>query len=264
MAFDPNAGDSGPTNQSGNDDLMKKVMAALVAAGGGLAGRAISNSQGNPLTQAVPPQLSQLLDQSVQRQAYQNPLFQATTQGAYSMLPTFAKQGTQLSGSLSSTPPAAPASGGGGGGAAAGGIGLAALAGLLGPGGGGGSMDFGKILAGLKKLFSHNEKGVQGDKPYEGGALTGPTGPDPFKFLGFDPGPAPDPEPQGRVETNETFAFPNDVFNDPYLLNSFSNGMPNDPSGGTGIGPGMQDYYGSGGGSTPGNDVNDGFYRGRP
>lgn len=151
MAFDPNAGDVGPTNQTtDNSALLKQIAAALAAAGGGLAGHALSNSGGDPLTRAVPPQLSQLLDNSVARQGYQNPLFQATTQGAYAMLPTFAKTGTQLSGSLPSTlPPAAPTSGGGvNGGALAGGAGMAALAALLGKGG-----TMSSIINALKKLL---------------------------------------------------------------------------------------------------------------
>ncbi len=171
MAFDPNAGDSGPTNQSGgNSDLMKQIAAALAAAGGGLAGRALSGG-GNGSGQMVPPQLMQLLDNSVARQGYQNPLFQAATKGSYDMLPGFAKEGSQLSGSLPSTlPPAAPFGGGGGGGvagAAAGGLGAGALA---------------AILAGLKKLFS-------------GGGNPGRPAPGPGGTTGSDGSPLPSSDP---------------------------------------------------------------------
>lgn len=257
--FDPSV-DSGPVNQpvqqttpasGGNNDWLKQLAAALAAAGGGLAGRAIANHSGNPLTQAVPPQLSQLLDNSVARQGYQNPLFQATTKGVYDMLPAFAKDGTSLSGSLPSTipPSAASASGSGGGpglGTALGAGGLAALAGLLGKNGSGGAIPLQKIIDGLKKLFQ-NHRTVQGNKPNQGGALTGPGFDN--TFTGWnDPGMNYDQWPGSgngnpNVTTDINFSYPNDVFNDPYFLNSMWNGSPSDPSGGSGVGPGMQNYY---------------------
>lgn len=70
------------------------ILAGLVSAA---AGHAIS---GNAASANVPPQLSSLLDMAVQRQQYQNPLMQAKTQGTYAMLPSFARQGTNLTGSL--------------------------------------------------------------------------------------------------------------------------------------------------------------------
>lgn len=217
-------------------DFMKQLAAALAAAGAGIGGRAIANAQGNPLTQAVPPQVSQLLDQSVQRQAYQNPLFQATTQGVYDMLPDFAKTGTQLSGTLSNVAPTAPTSGasGPGLGTAAGLGGLSALAALLGQGGGASSGGpLGPIFDAIKKLFHHNSGGtVQGNQPDAGGAL--PSGnPGMNGFQGWDPSVS---DPQGNPFLPSDPGF--------YV----GGGIATDPSGGTGIGPGMQNYYGGGSG----------------
>lgn len=254
MAFDPNAGDVGPTNQNtDNSAFLKQLAAALAAAGGGLAGRAIANNSGDPMTSHVPPQLSQLLDIGVQRQAYSNPLYQATVQGTHAMLPTFAKQGTALTGSLSNAIPAAPPADTGGGlgtGAkVAGSAGLAALAALLGKNGGnGGSLPLKAILDQIKKLFQHNGPTVQGNKPGTGGALTGPGAFDPNSFMGWD---TTQSQPSPNVTTSESFSWPNDVLNDPSFLNSQWNGNPSDPSNGTGIGPGMQDFRQSGGGSDP-------------
>ena len=228
-------------------DFSKDLAKALIALAAGLGGRALSNASGNPLTRDVPPQLSQLLDLSVGRTAYQNPLFQATTQGAYAMLPTFARQGTALTGNLSNAIPAAPAntSGGPGLGAIAGPAGLAALAALLGSGSGA-SGNLSSIANALKKLFGSKptmpSPTVQGNKPFPGGALTGPSAYDPNAFMGW----ATPPEPTPNVTTTTDFSYPFDVLNDPYFLNSQWNGLPNDPSGRTGIGPGMGAYYGGG------------------
>lgn len=226
---------------AGQPDFFTQLAAALAAAGAGIGGKAIANAQGNPLTQAVPPQVSQLLDQSVARQAYQNPLFQATTQGVYDMLPDFAKNGTQLSGTLSNVAPAAPAQGSGGPGlgTAAGLGGLSALAGLLGNGSSSGG-PLGPIFDAIKKLFHRNSGGtVQGNKPDAGGGL--PSGnPGTTGFTGWDPNVS---DPQGNPFLPSDPGF--------YV----GGGVATDPSGGTGIGPGMQDYYnsgGGGGGSEPG------------
>lgn len=130
MAFDPSV-DAGPVNQGGGSDWMQQLLAALAAVGGGLGGRAIANAGGDPLTRAVPPEFSQLMQMSNQRYAYQNPLFQATTQGVYDMLPDFAKTGTSMSGGLSNQIPIASASGGNVGGLAAGAAGLGGLSALM-------------------------------------------------------------------------------------------------------------------------------------
>lgn len=231
---------------------VQKIAAALAGLGAGIGGRALANRGGDPLTQAVPPQLSQLLDQQVQRQTYQNPLFQATTQGVYAMLPTFAKQGTSLGASLPAITPSAggPGTSGPGLGTAAGLGGAAALASLLGKAASGGGGDLAKIINGIKKLFGHGSPAVQGDQPLAGGGL--PSGnPGMNGFTGFDDGGGNTGTP--GVTTSETFSWPTDILNDPTFLNSLFNG-PTDPSGGTGVGPGMQAYYddqGSGYGPEP-------------
>jgi hypothetical protein len=197
-------------------DFSKDLAKALIALAAGLGGRALSNASGNPLTRDVPPQLSQLLDLSVGRTAYQNPLFQATTQGAYAMLPTFARQGTALTGNLSNAIPAAPAntSGGPGLGAIAGPAGLAALAALLGSGSGA-SGNLSSIANALKKLFGSKpttppptfppSKPVSPDQ-FPGFSYPGlgdlPPGPvDPHDFPGY----TPYPDPFGNVDTSEIF-----------------------------------------------------------
>lgn len=209
----------------------QQLAAALAAAGGGILGKSLGGNGGGN----VPPQLGQLLDMSVQQNAYQNPLRQAVTQGAYGMLPTFMREGTQLTGGLSNAIPAAGNYGGGGGGVnkagVAGGAGLAALAGLLGKNGAGGSMDLGKIFGWIKSKFGHGQS-VQGNQPYGGGAL-GSGNPGTFGgFEGWDPSVS---DPHGNPF----------LTSDPgsWYDASGSGAYPTDPSGGSGVGPGMQDYY---------------------
>jgi hypothetical protein len=96
------------------------VLSAIASLGGLLAGRAYGNSQASA---NIPPQLSQLLDMSVQRAQTQNPLFSAATSGMYQMLPDFAKGGPQIP----NVPAGGSASNGSGGGTATG-LGLSALA----------------------------------------------------------------------------------------------------------------------------------------
>jgi hypothetical protein len=198
---------------------MQQLAKALAAVGGGVAGRALAGSPED----SVPPELRQLLHQSAQRQEYQNPLFQAATQGAYSMLPTFAKEGTSL-GAFNPTPMTGAAGSGGGGinkGALAAGGGMAALAAALGKNGG--SVDLGELFKKIKSLFGSNAA-VQGDRPNAGGAMTG-GGQGIPGFEGW----------------GDLFANDYDFMNNPDVFS----GMPNDPSGGSGVGPGMQDYYDS-------------------
>jgi hypothetical protein len=110
------------------------------------------------------PELQQLLAMSCDRASYQNPLFQAVTQMAYSGLPTYARQGTQLSGSLSNVAPPAQASGGMSP-LLAGGLGALGGAALnsLGPQG---NM-LKAIIDGLKKLIAaRHGRTIQGNKPY--------------------------------------------------------------------------------------------------
>jgi hypothetical protein len=203
----------------------------------------------------TPPELQQLLSESVNRTRYQNPLFQAVSQMAYRGLPTYAREGTSL-GSMGPAAPIVPMNndkdtvpdwlkvlGAGLGGAALNG---------LGPNG---NM-LKAAIDGLKKIFGRNQsRTVQGNKPYSGGILPPGNSYNPFDlFTGWDNGQNNVDPLTGRVTTNESFSFPNDVFNDPYFLNAMWNGMPNDPSRGTGVGPGMWDFYNSGGGGDTYND----------
>jgi hypothetical protein len=79
---------------SGGGALAGKTGAAIKALatlGSAFGGRAIgqASQQG-----AIPPQLSQLLDLSLQQAQDAAPLVKAATQGKYQMLPTFARQDT--------------------------------------------------------------------------------------------------------------------------------------------------------------------------
>lgn len=210
-----------------SDSWEQMLAKALAAVGGGVAGKALA---GNP-NDSVPPELRQLLSQSVQRQQYQDPLFQAATQGVYSMLPSFAKEGTSLGAFNPSAAGGQFGTGGGGNGInkaglAAGG-GLAALAGLLGKNGAGGSVDLGELFKKIKSMFGHDPS-VQGNQPNAGGAMTGGGQGIPNGFEGW-----------GDLPFDRFGGFNNpDVFS----------GMPSDPSGGSGVGPGMQDYRNGGGG----------------
>jgi hypothetical protein len=127
------------------------------------------------------------------------------------MLPTFAKTGTQLSGSLPSTIPASASGGGGGGvnGAALGGsAGMAALAALLNNSSGGGGA-LGPIFDAIKKLFHRNSgPTVQGNKPQTGGIGPDMNPYDPFQGWdwGQDYGPAT-PDPMPHVDTSYDFPY---------------------------------------------------------
>jgi hypothetical protein len=66
------------------------LLKALAGVGGLIGGKALGNmGQAN----AVPPQLSQLLDLAMQRANAQTPMFNAANAGQYAMLPDFAKKG---------------------------------------------------------------------------------------------------------------------------------------------------------------------------
>lgn len=194
-ANDGTEGDSGA--------FLKQLAAALAAAGAGLGGRALANANSQS---SVPPQLLQLLDNSVARQGYQNPLFQATTKGTFDMLPTFAKEGSALSGSLPSTlPPAQPFGGSGSSGpglkTAAGLGGAAALAAALGKNGS--SMDLSKLFNWLRSKFGGQKFGSVDNS----GALPNY---DPFNSNGNWDGMAPNQggqpglsDPNANVNTNE-------------------------------------------------------------
>lgn len=74
----------------GDNSGLQALLKALAAAGGTLGVNALANKSAQ---NAVPPQLTQLMNTSVNRTQYQNPLFQAANQGVYAMLPNFAKTG---------------------------------------------------------------------------------------------------------------------------------------------------------------------------
>jgi hypothetical protein len=70
----------------------QEALAALAGAAPGLIARLTSGGA----DANVPPELRQLLAQSVQRQQYQNPLFQAVSQQAFQGLPAYARQGLSM------------------------------------------------------------------------------------------------------------------------------------------------------------------------
>jgi hypothetical protein len=155
-----------------------------IAAAAGIVPGLIARLTSGGADANVPPELRQLLAQSVQRQQYQNPLFQAVSNQAFQGLPSYARQGLSMPSGL---PAPSPQSDGGGmpdwlkmamagaGGAAANGL--------------GGGNALGALINGLKRLFGGGGRGeVQGNKPNAGGALTGPGAFDPSQFMGWDQG----------------------------------------------------------------------------
>jgi hypothetical protein len=194
------------------------------------------------------PELQQLLAMSRDRTAYQNPLFQAVTQMAYGGLPSYARQGTQLSGTLSNVAPPALASSDGMSPLTSGLLGGLAGAGLnaLGPNGNA----LGALIDGIKKLLAMRNQAppIQGNKPIAG--LNGPTGLpignlyDPSKYFpGWPNQPASERTLRPGVTTDEIFGLPSMPFPD-FGFPSAPMGYPTDPSGGTGVGPGMQGFRG--------------------
>lgn len=188
-----------------------------------------------------------LVNSIVGQQQQQAPLRQAVTQQAMNMLPNSAYPGGRPALSAVGAGPAPVASSSSGsdlakllaaGGA---GAGLGALLAKLASGGSSGG-DLGKLAAAIKNLFSGGSGGgVQGNKPYPGGALTG-GGQDPNS--GFTGWPGTDPGSGLLLSDPGTWWDPN----------TGSGAAPTDPSGGSGVGPGMQDYYATGGGSSSGED----------
>jgi hypothetical protein len=86
------AGGGVPSWLTGNAGNITKALTTLAAAFGG---KAIANATG---ANNVPPQLNDLLSQSVQRQKELAPLGTAATAGMYQMLPDFAKTPQSLEG----------------------------------------------------------------------------------------------------------------------------------------------------------------------
>jgi hypothetical protein len=242
-------GASGGQQQGG----LNPWLGILTALGGAAGGAYLRNrSQAN----AVPPELRQLLTQSVNRQAFQNPLFEANTRGTYQMLPTFATGGGAMPGGhLSNQAPEIPKTSGGSDDPdnpltswnplknplLSGLLGALARGGIPGTGGQG---DLGKALSDLVNLFRRG-----GDRNFTGG---------PQSYTGINNHNLPSYDPYGYGYDG---------------LPGF-NGSPTDPSGGTGRGPGMQGYYdwlygngGNDGGFLPGNGYggyNDNPYQNLP
>jgi|SRR6185295_7514607 len=212
----------------------QQLASAIALLAGGIGGKALGGGGNN-----IPPQIGQLLDMEMQRQAYSNPLRQAVTQGAYGMLPTFMREGTQLTGGLTNTIPP-PGNYGGSGGSGISGKGLAgsgalaALAALLGKNGGGAEGDLTKLFKWIKSKFGGGGRSVQGNKPQRGGI-----GPDMNPYGDFT-GWYEDSGPQDFMGPQDTY-----LDSDPgvYYGESGAGAYPTDPSGGTGVGPGMKGFY---------------------
>lgn len=204
----------------------------------------------NAFTPEMQAQFNDLMALSTGRAQRQEPIHQAAMAMATRMAPSYARDAMSPV-RTASTPGAA----GAGAGAAAGADGgpnakmLASFLAAMLPALASGSGDLSGLLKLFKKLFGIGGDGatVQGNKPFTGGAAVGGGQPSQYQFSGFAP-PTPEPNPYdnptANVDTSFTTSYPNDVFNDPYFLNSQWNGMPTDPSGGTGVGPGMQGYRG--------------------
>jgi hypothetical protein len=84
-----NAATSALSGRTG--DIVKAITALTSALGGHYLANSLSNN-------SVPPQLTDLLNQSVQRQKELAPLGTAATAGMYQMLPDFAKTPQSLQG----------------------------------------------------------------------------------------------------------------------------------------------------------------------
>jgi len=82
----------GPVNQSQGPSAGQQAAIAAATAVPGILAR-IYGGGGNS---NVPPQLLQLLQQQVDRNQYQNPLYQAVTNQAFQGLPTYARDGLSL------------------------------------------------------------------------------------------------------------------------------------------------------------------------
>jgi len=112
------------------------------------------------------------------------------------------------------------------------------LGALLGSAASGGGGPLGALLQGLKKLLSGqggNTGSVQGDSPYGGGALMGPD----TLLSGYEQTPDQSWNSRG-LPWEQPF-----LTSDPGFYTGM--GFPQDPSQGSGIGPGMQRIYGGGG-----------------
>lgn len=186
----------------------------------------------SPFTPEMSQQLQQLLQIQTDRAQSTTPIHQAAMAMAQHMAPGYAQ-------SAMTAPSSLPPVGGGGGitpsGTSGGpGAGTAAMAALVGAllkaaGGSGGGGNLGALGNALKKLFQRGGPGVQNNQPFPGGAL--PSGnPGMNNFGGWD-----GQQPNGLLVSDPGV----------YWGDSGGGAQPTDPSGGTGIGPGMQAYYDS-------------------
>lgn len=100
---EPGTGPTMPANVGGSGSGAGGPATALAILGGLLGGKMLGGGQNS-----VPPQLSQLLQMGVDRQAAQTPLFNAANSGMHQMLPNFAKQGSGSPTMLASQAPAPP------------------------------------------------------------------------------------------------------------------------------------------------------------
>lgn len=177
-----------------------------------------------------------LVNSVVGQQQQQAPLRQAVTQQAMNMLPNSAFPGGRpaLAPVGAGAAPVASSGGGTDWGKILAAAGIGAGAGALGANSGN---NLGKILEMLKNAFSSSPS-LQRNKPNPGGALTG-GGQTPPGFNGWA-------DPSG--------GSPSPLISDPGVWYGEGGGgaQPTDPSGGTGVGPGMQGYYDGGG--SPGGD----------
>jgi hypothetical protein len=185
------------------------LIGPAVGVGAGLLGRSLTQSPQQATQAAMPPELSQLLRMGMQRTQYQNPLFQATSQQAFQGLPSYAREGLSMPTAMPAMPQGSAPSGGGMPEwlklLLAGGAGAAGRSLLPGSGSGG---DIGKLIKSIAGLFHGGNFGTGSE--WSGLPSYDPFSADPFTGMPFEP-----------------------------------MGLPSDPSGGSGLGPGMQAYYGS-------------------
>lgn len=195
-----------------------KLIGPGVAVGAGLLGRALTPSPQQATQASIPPELRQLLAMGMQRAQYQNPLFQAVSNQAFQGLPSYAREGLSMPAALAAMPTATPESGGMPDWLKyllAGGAGAAGRSLLPGAGSGVGG-DVGKLVKMIAGLFRNRHRLGTVGEPGSGPAGDWLSSYDPFSANPFTG------DPYGPM------------------------GYPNDPSGGTGVGPGMQWYYDEG------------------
>jgi hypothetical protein len=193
-----------------------------------------------PFDPGTQVRINSLLDLTTGRIARTDPIHQAALAMATRLAPTYARNAMTAP---SSAPPinmGAAGSGGGSGVPVAGTAIAAAIAAMLAKGGASSAGgDLGALINGLKRLFGRGGPStVQGNQPNAGGSLMGPN----TTGVGYDQPP--------QVSWSSGLPWEQPFLpSDPGYFTGFS-GTPRDPSGGSGVGPGMQAYY-NGGSSEP-------------